>query len=294
MKPKPNVFIRRQKAFTLIELLVVIAIIAILAAMLLPALAKAKAKAQGIHCMNNTHQITVAWLMYAGDFNEYLPGNDFPWTTMVSSMPAEARANWAPGSMITADIANVASLRDPSISQLMTYMKDTKLFKCAADKTKMVRSMSMNSAVGTRWSYADNGYNPPAGVTRGSQALQGGHLPGGGYNAGQTAWLTYKKISDMNRPGPANLWVLMDEHTDSINDSSMATPAVPGYIVDYPASYHNGAGGVAFADGHSEIHKWQDARTKPPVTGIANSLSAKATANNPDTQWLADRTTARR
>lgn len=296
MKQQLNASITRQKAFTLIELLVVIAIIAILAAMLLPALAKAKTKAQGIHCMNNGHQITVAWQMYAGDFNDYLPGNDFPWMTLISAIPADARANWAPGSMITADIANSASLKNPQISQLMTYMRVVELFKCAADKTKMVRSMSMNSAVGTRWIYEDNGFAPPAGIARGSAAVQGGHLinNNGTYNANQTTFLTYKKLGSMNRPGPANLWILMDEHTDSINDSSMATPALPGYIVDYPASYHNGAGGVAFADGHSEIHKWKDARTKPPVTGVANSLTSKASANNVDTEWLADRTSARR
>ncbi len=115
----------------------------------------------------------------------------------------------------------------------------------------------------------------------------------------QTKWLTYNKLSMISRPGPANLWVLMDEHTDSINDSSMATPAVPGYLVDYPASYHNGAGGVAFADGHSEIHKWKHNDTKPPVKGVPNSLVAKSSKNadgtpNQDTVWLAERTSALR
>jgi prepilin-type N-terminal cleavage/methylation domain-containing protein/prepilin-type processing-associated H-X9-DG protein len=293
MKRQPNLRIANRNGFTLIELLVVIAIIAILAAMLLPALAKAKSKAQGIHCMNNTHQITVAWQMYAGDFNDFLPGNDFPWRTLVSSItPVEARANWAPGSMIMADGVSLVPLRDQNISQLYAYTKKTDVYKCAADRSKLVRSMSMNSAIGTRWTYPDSFVPTPAGTIRGSAPLEGGHLNGGGYNiAASAVWIKYHKLSMMNKPGPANLWLLIDERSDSINDSSFASPANPGYLVDYPASYHNGAGGVAFADGHSEIHKWRDPRTKP-VLGDTDTLVGAPSPGNVDAEWLAIRTSA--
>ena len=290
LQPRPA---RPARGFTLIELLVVIAIIAILAAMLLPALAKAKSKACGIHCMNNTKQLMIAWQMYAGDFNDSLPANDFPWMDTVASVSIPASLppgrNWAPGSMIVAiDRTNTAPLMNENISQLWRYLKKFEVFKDCGDKSDMVRSMSMNSSVGTRW------YNPPAGKRRGEAPLHGAWLPGNAYNEGQTVWRTYGKLTDITRPTPADLWVLMDEHTDSINDSMMATPAIPGYIVDYPASYHNGAGGVAFADGHSEIHKWRDYRTKPPVRNIPNSLTAGPSPNNVDTEWLAQRSSAPR
>jgi prepilin-type N-terminal cleavage/methylation domain-containing protein len=288
---QPRIGRTRRQAFTLIELLVVIAIIAILAAMLLPALAKAKTKAQGIGCMNDNKQLMIGWQMYSGDSNDYLPGNDFPWTTAVGSIPPPARANWAPGSMIVAvDRTNVALLRDSTIAQLYRNVKSTELFKCPADHTDAARSMSMNSAVGTRWCYG-NTWVPPNGIQRGSQPLEGGWLPGTAYNASQTTWRTYGKISDITKPAPVDLWVLMDEHPGSINDSSMATPAVPGYLVDYPASYHNRAGGVVFADSHAEIHKWRDNRTMPPATA---TVTTQSSPNNQDTQWLAERSSALR
>lgn len=282
---------RNDHAFTLFELLVIITVIALLAAMVLPVLVRNRSDSKAFRCLNNQRQLTLAFRAYAEDNNDYLPGNDFPWMTFVSSIPFSARGNWAPGSMATADKANVFALRDSSISQLYNYLKTSDAFKCPADQSAVVRSVSMSAAVGVQWCYAGNGYNPPTGVLRGSQPLSGAWLPGS-YNASQTTWLTYGKFSSMIRPTPANLWVIMDEHPDSINDSQVVTAAVPGYLIDYPASYHAGAGGISFGDGHAEMHYWQDSRTKPPITG--SSLLSVVSINNPDTAWLAQRTSALR
>jgi prepilin-type processing-associated H-X9-DG protein len=150
----------------------------------------------------------------------------------------------------------------------------------------------MNSAVGTIWYSSFHG-----GPALGSP-VQGGWLPGGAYNGNQTTWLTYGKMTSFNRPGPANTFVIMDENSYSINDASIAIPAVASagntYIVDYPAGNHNAAAGISFADGHVILHKWLDARTYTPQgqPGMGGTSSIHQSPDNPDCFYLGPITSA--
>jgi prepilin-type N-terminal cleavage/methylation domain-containing protein/prepilin-type processing-associated H-X9-DG protein len=298
--------------FTLIELLVVIAIIAILAAMLLPALAKAKQRAQAIACLSGTKQLLLGWRMYADDNNDLLAPNDYPYLTQYAGEPAATQAtqkNWAVGTMEQPgdaedqpSIAGISEMLDPN-TLLSPYVKSKPVYHCPADQwpdpnannKTHTRSYSMNSAVGTLFNSASS-----AG-TRVGAAVQGGWLLGASYSANQTTYLTYGKMSSFTRPGPVNTWVFMDENSYTINDGSLAISAVAGgandYLIDYPASTHGGAVGLAFADGHSIIHKWMDQRTYTPPKGTtagSGGTGTTASPNNKDCEYLAPLTSALR
>lgn len=247
------------KAFTLIELLVVIAIIAILASMLLPVLSKAKAKAQGIGCLSNTKQLTLAWNLYCSDFNERV-ANNYGVNETIQAIDQGVFDSWvnnvmswgASGSTGDRSITNNFWVANGVLGKYTAAAIG--VYKCPADNylsrpqvqagfPRRNRSLSMNSVFG-RFSI---GNDPTA----------------QGLNWGFQQYKQYLKLTQV--PKPARTWLVIDEQPDSINDGYFINNPAATSWQDRPASYHNGACGFSFADGHSEIRKWKSKTSIYPV-----------------------------
>jgi prepilin-type N-terminal cleavage/methylation domain-containing protein/prepilin-type processing-associated H-X9-DG protein len=265
-----HIAVRRSKrtcGFTLIELLVVIAIIAILASLFLPALGRSKATARASQCLNHKRQLTLAWTMYAADFDDYFPanlggkaGDGRPWTYDLQS--------WNTVEITT----NVNFLINPQGPSLAPYTRDAAIYQCPADlyvsaaqrsigMKRRIRNTSMNYAMGSPW-------NKPIG------------------------WIVCVKSSDMRRSSPASLFIFIDHHPDSITDGSFVVRASRLHPTttwaDLPASLHGGGATISFTDGHTELKKWKLPETRLPVRYAA--WDTQTPTKKDDYLWLWYRT----
>ena len=255
--------------FTLIELLVVIAIIAILTAILLPTLAAARGRAQGVVCLNNTHQLTLALELYADDHNSRLPFN-----LVMTEWSPRNNLNWVNNVMTWdthPDNTNQATITQAALG--VYAQRETAIYRCPSDRalsamqhasgwTGRIRSYSMNAMMG-----------------------DAGDVTSTGFNVNNPDYTQFFKITQIVHP--SGIFAFLDEHPDSIDDGYFLNRAYHWNWIDLPASYHNGSTAFSFADGHSELHRWLEPSTVRPPNPNAAGLPIKIPfVEWADFEWL--------
>ncbi len=263
---------KRGRGFTLIELLVVIAIIAILAAMLLPALSRAKARATALNCVNNLKQLQLVWQMYVNDNNDFIAGNDWQSEAGANGTP-RGNQNWVTGWLDprqadNTDNTNTLLLIDPQWSSLGSDARSAKLYRCTASKLlakeggelyPVVRTVSMSGWMGYNSTLWNQGYQ------------------------------LIRKSTFLSTLPPSDALVFVEERDDSVDDGYFVIDMEANQIANFPASYHSGSGAVSFADGHAELHRWRSPEVLLPQQSGIESMKREyqtVSSSNPDLVWL--------
>jgi len=305
---KPNPAIKPSGGFTLIELLVVIAIIAILAAMLLPALSRAKSKAQQITCLNNAKQLSLAFNTYTMDFNDLYPPNPDDGTLMPGYIWCAGQ-----GGRGGADEYNPDLLRDPTRTLVAPYIANNiGVFRCSADprppgtyngtalypnsvlkgtKVPVARSVSMSQAVGTvdpTFASANSGHKGKPTLPTNGPWLTGSH---GGNTAGNGPYATFGKAGSFRGTSPAQVFMMADENSWSINDAGLATSCGTQTFIDFPSTSHNNGCAFSFCDGHAELRKWKGSAIQ--LNGSASAHTVTSLLDKNDWSWLASVSSAK-
>ena len=268
---------RNPAAFTLIELLVVIAIIAILAAMLLPALSKAKSKALGTQCLNNSKQLQLCWVMYADDNNDAIVPN------LINSPLSWVNGSWSDGS-IANDLPGATNNNFVRIGLLFKYNTSLQVYTCPDQKSVYVMSYTKVIPDQPARSYSISGQ------------MGGGQVDGNGnivpvvFGLNPVSATANKKTSQINRPGPSKAFVFVDESLYTIDDGYFGVKVNEDVWANFPASRHGDSGSFSFADGHSEMKHWTVPSTRTLSDPWGNTPAPKVGGQkNPDLQWVAER-----